>query len=130
MKPQTGHREVVSHKLMQRKVAQVRKRGYVSPRTVLSGMHYFLVPKGLDDIRMVYNGTSYGLNKVLWAPRFGLQTVKQTLWALLPGYRQYDLDVGVQFPNYYLHEELHQYSGVDVGEVRSTDPTDTVWETE
>ena len=71
---------------MRKKVVQVWKRGYVSPGTVLSGMHYFLVPKGLEDIRMVYNGTSCGLNKVLWAPRFGLPTVRQTLHALLPGY--------------------------------------------
>jgi hypothetical protein len=31
---------------------------------------------------------------------------------------------------YYLHEELRQYSGVDVREVRSTDPADTDWEAE
>ena len=79
---------------------------------------------------MVYNGTSCGLNEVLWAPRFGLPTVKQTLHALLPGYRQCNLDVGEQFPNYYLHEELCQYSGVDVQEVRSTDPADAAWGTE
>ena len=119
-----------SHKLMRKKVVQVRKREYVNPGTVLSGAHYFLVPKGLDHIRMVYNGTSCGLNKVLCAPWFGLPMVKQTLRALLPGYHQCDLDVGEQFPNYYLHEELRQYSGVDVREVRLIDPTDTAWETE
>ncbi len=107
---------------------QVRKWGYISAGTVVSGPHYFLVPKGLDDIRMVYNGTSCGLNNVLWVPRFGLPTVKQTLRALLPGYLQCDLDVGERFPNYYLHEELHQYSGVDVREVRSADPADAAWE--
>ena len=82
MKPQTQHWEAASHKLMRKKVVQVRKRGYISPGTVLSGMHYFLVPKSLDDIRMVCNGTSCGLNEVLWAPRFGLPMVKQTLRAL------------------------------------------------
>jgi hypothetical protein len=115
---------------MHKKVVQVRKRGYVSARPVVSGTHYFSVPKGLDDIRMVYNGMSCGLNDVLWAPRFGLPTVKQTLRLLLPGYLQCDLDVGEQFPNYYLHEDLRQYSGVDVREVRSTDPADADWEAE
>ena len=71
---------------------------------------------------MVYNGMSCRLNDVLWAPRFGLPTVKQTLHALLPEYMQCDLDVREQFPNYYLHEELRQYSGVDLQEIRSTDP--------
>ncbi len=77
---------------------------------------------------MVYNGTSCGLNNVLLAPRFGLPTVKQTLRALMSGYLQCDLDVGEQFPNYYLHEELRQYSGVDVREVRSMDHANATWE--
>ncbi len=130
LKTQKRHKDPVSHELMRMKVVQVRRRGYVSAGPVVSGTHYFSVPKGLDDIRMVYNGTSCGLNDVLWAPRFGLPTVKQTLQALLPGYLQCDLDVGEQFPNYYLHEELRQYSGVDVREVRSTDPADATWEAE
>ena len=79
---------------------------------------------------MVYNGTSCGLNDVLWAPRFGLPTVKQTLQSLLPGYLQCNLDVAEQFPNYDLHEDLRQYSGVDVQEVHSTDPAGADWEAE
>ncbi len=62
--------------------------------------------KGADDIRMVYNGTSCGLNNVLWAPRFGPPMVKQTLRALLPGYCHCDLDVEEQFLNYPLHSDL------------------------
>jgi hypothetical protein len=95
-KAQKRHRDAASHELMRKKVVQVRKRGYVSAGPVISGTHYFLVPKGLDDICMVYNGSSCGLNDVLWAPRFGLPTVKQTLRALLPGYLQCDLDIGEQ----------------------------------
>ncbi len=73
---------------------------------------------------MVYNGTSCGLNEVLWASRFGLPTVKQTLRALLAGYLQCDLDVSEQFLNYPLHTDLREYSGVDVSGVRSSDPDD------
>jgi hypothetical protein len=87
-KPQKRHRDPVSHELMRAKVLKVRKQGYVCPGVVTSGTHYFSVPKGLDDIRVVYNGTSCGLNDVLWALRFGLPTVKQTLRALLAGYLQ------------------------------------------
>jgi hypothetical protein len=111
---------------MRKKVVQVREKGYISLGTVASGTHYFSVPKGLDDICMVYNGTSCGLNNVLWAPRFGLPMVKQTLRALLPGYLQCDLDVGEQFSNYYLHEELRQHLGVDVRKLRLTDPANTL----
>jgi hypothetical protein len=68
MKVQKRHRDAASHELMWKKVVQVRKRGYISAGTVVSGTHYFSVPEGLDDIWMVYNGTSCGLNDVLWAP--------------------------------------------------------------
>jgi hypothetical protein len=73
---------------------------------------------------MVYNGTSCGLNDVLWAPRFGLPTVKQTLRALRAGYCQCDLDVVEQFLNFPLHMDLREYSGVDVREVRSLNQGD------
>ncbi len=80
--------------------------------------------KGADNIRMVFNGTSCGLNDVLWAPHFGLPTVKQVLRALLPGYCQCDLDVGKQFLNYPLHSDLGEFSGEDVSGVRSLDQRD------
>ena len=79
---------------------------------------------------MVYNGRSCGLNDVMWALRFGLPTVKQTLRALFPGYMKCDLEVGEQFPIYYLHEKMRQYSGVNVQEVCSTDPVDANREAE
>ena len=36
---------------------------------------YFSVPKG-EDILMVYNGTSSGLNAALWDPHFLLLTIR------------------------------------------------------
>ena len=41
------------------KVEKIRKRLYIDPETVLSITHMFYVRKGLNDIQMVYNGTSY-----------------------------------------------------------------------
>ncbi len=70
--------------------------------------------QGATDIRMVYNGTSCGLNDILYAPHFGLPTIRATLRAILPGFYQCDLDVQDQFPNYKLHRSLREYSGVDV----------------
>jgi hypothetical protein len=129
MQPQKGHKDPAKHEMMRAKVVQVRKQGYILPGKVVGGTHYFCVDnKGADDIRMVYNGTSCGLNDVLWAPRFGLPTVKQTLRALLTGYCQCDLDVGEQFLNYPLHLDLRKFSGVDVRGVRSSDQRDHDWE--
>ena len=130
LQPQKGHKDPAKHELMRAKVVQVRKQGYILPGKVVGGAHYFCVDKGEGDIRMVYNGTSCGLNDVLWAPRFGLPTVKQTLRALLAGYCQCDLDVGEQFLNFPLHIDLREYSGVDVRGVRSLGQGDQEWEDE
>ena len=77
---------------------------------------------------MVYNGTSCGLNDILYAPHFGLPTVRETLRAILPGFHQCDLDVQDQFLNFILHKHMREYSGVDVREVRSVAQEDTEWE--
>jgi hypothetical protein len=113
---------------MRTKVVQVRKRGYIKQGVVASGTHYFCVDKGTADIRMVYNGTSCGLNAQLHAPHYGLLLVKHTLRALREGYYQCDLDVGEQLLNYKLHERMRGLSGVDVREVRSRDLADAAWE--
>ncbi len=86
MQPQKGHKDPAKHKLMWAKVVQVSKQGYILSGNVVGGTHNFCIHKGEDDTWMVYNGTSCRLNDVLWAPRFGLPTVKQTLRALLAGY--------------------------------------------
>ncbi len=47
---------------MKEKVNKVRKRRYIDVGRVLSLTHMFAVPKGISDIRMVYDGTKSGLN--------------------------------------------------------------------
>jgi len=128
LRPQRCARDGGQHEMMRAKVVKVRKLDYITTGPVRSGTHFFCVPKGDSDIRMVYNGTSCGLNANVWAPRFGLPTVKDTLRSLLPGYYQADLDVGDQFLNFKLHESMRAESGVDVQTVRSGDPRDEPWE--
>ena len=128
LRKQAKAKDPLKHELMRDKVVQVRRRGYIKPGEVTSGTHYFCVDKGETDIRMVYNGTSCGLNAYLHAPHYGLLTVKHTMRALREGYYQCDLDVGEQFLNYKLHGLLRLLSGVDVREVRSRSPADASWE--
>ena len=58
-------------KMILDKITKVLQRGYVVIPSALnyikSLIDYFEVPKD-DDIRLVYNGTSCGLNEVLYAP--------------------------------------------------------------
>jgi hypothetical protein len=128
LRKQSKARDPHKHELMRAKVVQVCQGGYIKPGRVISGTHYFCVDKGTSDIRMVYNGTSCGLNAQLHAPHYGLLSVKHTLRALREGYLQCDLDIQEQFLNYKLHQPLRELSGVDIREVRSRDPDDEMWE--
>lgn len=99
---------------MKKKVNKVRKRRYIEVGKVESLTHMFPVPKGVADIRMVYNGTSSGLNAVIFAPHFGLPILTNTMRALLGGYFQADLDVAEMFLCFNLHPAMRPYAGVDV----------------
>ena len=116
MSPKTEEESQV----LREKVGKVRRRLYISPGLVASLTHMFTVPKGLFDWRIVYNGTSSGLNAALWAPHFGLPTIRHTLRSLMAGYFQCDMDVGEMFLNFWLHTVLCPYAGVDVSHVRTT----------
>jgi hypothetical protein len=56
--------------LMLEKLEKVLGQGYISPGLILSLTAYSGVPKGLDNIWLVYGGTRSGLNAALWAPSF------------------------------------------------------------
>jgi hypothetical protein len=128
LRAQSKHKEPTKHELMRAKVVKVRKLDYISSGEVVSGKHFFSVDKGETDIRLVYNGTSCGLNDILYAPHFGLPTVRETLRAILPGFQQCNLDVQDQFLNFILHKHMREYSGVDVRKVRSVALEDMGWE--
>jgi hypothetical protein len=82
------------------KVGAVIERGYIvrcSPAEVRSLMFMSDVPKGDDDVRMVYDGSRSGLNEALWAPWFALPMVDAMTRGLLTGYWCADNDYGEQF---------------------------------
>lgn len=99
------------------KVAKVIDRGYIQlcPQDKLASLMFmFDVPKGDDDIRMVYDASKSGLNDALWAPWFSLPTIDSMCRSLEPGCFCTDNDYGEFFLNFPMHQELQQYCGVDV----------------
>ena len=59
------------------KIQTALSKGYLSwanHHCIKSFMHFFHVPKGSEDIRMIYDGTKSGLNDALFAPWFALPT--------------------------------------------------------
>ncbi len=67
IKPQRAPKTERDGELVRDKVLPVRMRRYIEEGLVRSLTQYFYVPKGLEDIRMVYNGTNCGLNDIIWA---------------------------------------------------------------
>lgn len=64
---------------------------------------FFSVPKGDNDIRMVYDGTKSGLNNCMWAPQFSLPTIEAHL--MFVGRQTYigGIDIGDIFTiSYYM----------------------------
>jgi hypothetical protein len=99
---------------MREKLAKVRSRRYICAAFVRSLTTFFAVAKGLDDIRMVYDGTISGLNEAIWVPRFVLPTLETHLRAVDEDTYMADVDVGDCFLNFMLHPTLRELAGVDL----------------
>jgi len=94
-------------------------------------MNMFDVPKGDDDIRMVYDGTKSGLNACLWAPWFPLPTVDSLLRSVCASTWLGDNNIGEQFHNFVLHPYLQPYCGIDLMQLFPEDMapgSKTLWE--
>ena len=72
------------------------------------------MPKGDNDIRVVYDGTKCGLNDAVWVPTFFLPTIQTHFRAVVQGTHMCDVDVGEMFLNFMLHPKLQLFCGVDI----------------
>jgi hypothetical protein len=122
--------------LVIKKLMKARQRGYIAPGVVESLTAFFAVPKGADDIRLVYDGSVSGLNLSIWVPRFFLPTLRTHLRAVDEDTYMADVDIGEMFLNFILHRELRTLAGVDITHYFPKEATDTedrradrMWET-
>jgi hypothetical protein len=119
--------EEVKRKVVE-KLAKVRKRGYIGPGFVESLTAFFGVPKGEDDIRLVYDGSVSGLNISIWVPRFFLPTIRTHLRAVDENTFMADVDVGEMFLNFILHKDLRALAGVDLSHYFEGEKDGPLWE--
>ena len=75
---------------------------------------YFAVPKGEDDVRLVYNATTNKLNECVWVPTFWLPTVDLLVRALDKDSWMTNQDIGDMFLNFQLHQSVVPFTGVDL----------------
>ena len=102
------------------KVRKPMQRRYIVPGEIQNLTGFFAVPKGKDDIRIVYDATKSGLNDAIWAPSFALPTIDSILRNADHQTWFGDIDLGEMFLNYFLDEDLRSYAGVDVREVNGS----------
>ena len=116
-KRQTLARNPSVRQKVKEKIEKVRKNQYICKGHVESLTSYFDVPKDENDIRMVYNGTSSGLNDAVYAPWFAVPTVETHLRAVEVGTFMGDCDIGEMFLNFMLDEKIRPHAGVDLSEL-------------
>jgi hypothetical protein len=112
--PQRFEHVEVTRRQVAEKLLDVFMKGYIAPGLVKSLTSYFSVPKGEGDIRMVYDGTKCGLNKILWVPSFSLPDVDTLLSLVEESSWMGDIDIGEMFLNFPLDKHLQAYCGVDL----------------
>jgi hypothetical protein len=99
------------------KIQKIVDRRYISPGFVNSLTGFFAVPKGIDDIRVVYDATKSRLNDAIWAPNFYLPTMSSVLNNADDTTFYGDIDIGEMFLNYFLDPDVRPWAGVDVTEL-------------
>jgi hypothetical protein len=96
------------------KLSNLVSKGYIATGRVESLTSFFAIPKGHDDVCMVYDATKSGLNQAIWVPSFALPTVDILTNMLDLTSWMSDLDMGEQFLNFPLDPNLQPYCGIDV----------------
>ena len=112
-KPQRKEKDEGIHGLMVAKLRGVQAKGYIAEGKVVSLTSYFAVPKDTGDIWMVYDATASGLNECLWSPNFWLPSAEGLVECMSGDSWQGDLDMGEQFLNFHLHQDLQQFCGIN-----------------
>ena len=121
-------RQVYMQIKMKEKLLKVTQRRYIIPGKVTSLIHTFAVPKGDDDIRLVYDGTKSKLNASTFAPNFFLPSIDSMLMSVDAASWFGDHDLGEMFLNYFLNDKIQKYSGLDLTKILGSKKTDwRVW---
>jgi hypothetical protein len=98
------------------KLEKLIRRRYISEGICRTMVPRFPVPKGEDDIRVVWDLSKNGLNETMYTPSFFLATMATYLRQIDVGFFGGDFDVGEQFHNCPLHESEQLYCGVEIPE--------------
>jgi hypothetical protein len=129
-RPQRAENNPILRARVKEKLDKVLQRRYFEVGLVKSLTTFFGVPKGEDDMRVVYDGSLPGLNAALWCPWFMLPNTNSHLRTVEPGTFMSDVDIAEMFLNFFLDWHLRKYAGVDLTSYFTDDlgkGKDTFW---
>ena len=89
--------------------------GYIKKGLFFILTSFFSVPKGTEDIGMVFDATLSGLNHSIWGPNFMFPSMGSLIFMVGPKLHMFNLDVGEMFYNFQLFLVLANYCEVDLG---------------
>ena len=78
-------------------------RGYITEGVILEMTYFFYVPKGAEDIHMVFDEIISGLNNYLWDPKFMVSSMGSLLVIMGLETHMVYLDSGEVFYNFRLY---------------------------
>jgi hypothetical protein len=113
-RPQRAEKNPTLKARVKEKLDKVLKRRYFEVGLVKSLTTFFGVPKGEDDMRVVYDGSLPGLNAALWCPWFVIPNTNSHLRTVEPGTFMSDIYIAEMFLNFFLDWHLRKYAGVDL----------------
>jgi hypothetical protein len=96
------------------KLEKLLRRRYITAGPCRNTVPRFAVPKGADDIRVVWDLKKNGLNAQMYTPTFFLPSMGTYLRRLMPEAYSGDFDIGEQFHNYVLHASERVFCGVRI----------------
>jgi hypothetical protein len=129
-RPQRAEKNPTIKDPVKEKLDKVLKRRYFEVCLVKSLTTFFGVPKGEDNMRVVYDGSLPGLNAALWCHWFILPKTNSHLRTVEPGTFMSDVDIAEMFLNFFLDWHLRKYAGVDLSSYVDDDlgkGKDTFW---
>jgi hypothetical protein len=100
--------------MLDRKIEKFLDRRYIVTGKVTHLTFLFAVPKGDDDIRIVWDSTGNGVNETLWTPSFGIPSVKALTGYIVAGTFMGDFDIGECWHNFMVHPRDQPLFGVDL----------------
>ena len=115
--PQRYPKNACEKEMVISKIKDPISKRYISEGFVESLSTFSPVPKGDEDIRIVYDMTKCGINACLWSPRFYLSTPDSVFDFIDYNCWMGDIDQGEMFLNYFAYPELLKYLGVDATEI-------------